>query len=130
MISGEGGFLGPDLSGYGATASADGIRDEIIRPKRIPPLGYQPAVLVPFEGNRLEGVIRNEDNFSVQFQTKDGGFHFFQKSELRGLDRVEAPLMPTNYGEQLNRQELDDLVGYLQSIGSTRKSLGDEKDSQ
>jgi len=42
-----------------------------------------------------------EDNFSVQFQTKDGAFHFFQKSELRSLDRLEASLMPTNDSERL-----------------------------
>jgi cytochrome c oxidase cbb3-type subunit III len=112
-ISGEGGFLGPDLSGYGSTASAEGIRDEIVRLQRTPPQGYRPAALVTPEGERLEGIIRNEDNFSLQFQTKDGDFHFFQKSELRGLDRLKTSLMPTNYGERLSPAELNDLVRYL-----------------
>jgi cytochrome c oxidase cbb3-type subunit III len=112
-ISGEGGFLGPDLSGYGSTASAKEIRDEIIKARRIPPQGYRSAVLVTSNGARLEGVIRNEDNFSVQFQVKDGGFRSFQKSELRSLDRLDTSLMPTNYGERLTRAELDDLVRYL-----------------
>src|ERR1035441_5597076 len=79
-ISGEGGFLGPDLSSYGSTASAKGIHDEIVRSRRTPPQGYRSAVLVTAAGDRIEGLIRNEDNFSVQFQTKDGGFHSFQKS--------------------------------------------------
>jgi len=112
-IAGEGGFLGPDLSGYGASASAKAIRDEIVRSRRAPPQGYRPAVLITSEGDRLEGVIRNEDNFSVQFQTKDGSFHFFQKSGLRNFDRLETSLMPTNYGELLSPAELDDLVNYL-----------------
>ena len=112
-ISGEGGFLGPDLSSYGSTASAKGIRDEIVRLRRTPPQGYRSAVLVTAAGDRIECLIRNEDNFSVQFQTKDGGFHSFQKSELRGLDRLETSLMPTNYGERLSPAELDDLVSYV-----------------
>jgi cytochrome c oxidase cbb3-type subunit III len=112
-ISGEGGFLGPDLSGYGSTASAREIRDEIIKSRRIPPQGYRPAVLITSSGDRLEGVIRNEDNFSVQFQTKDGSFRSFQKSELRNLDRLETSLMPTNYCERLSSAELDDLVSYV-----------------
>jgi len=112
-ISGEGGFLGPDLSGYGSTASAKEIRGEIIKSRRIPPQGYRPAMLVTSNGDRLEGVIRNEDNFSVQFQVKDGSFRSFQKSELRNLDRLETSLMPTNYGERLNSAELDDLVSFL-----------------
>jgi len=114
-ISGEGGFLGPDLSGYGTSAPSKAIREEIVRPQRLPPQGYRPAVLITGAGDRQEGLIRNEDNFSVQFQTKDGAFHFFQKSELRSLDRIEGSLMPTNYGERLGPRELDDLVSYLMS---------------
>ena len=70
-------------------------------------------MLITSNGDRLEGMIRNEDNFSVQFQTKDGSFRSFQKSELRNLDRLETSLMPTNYGERLSPGELDDLVSYL-----------------
>ena len=112
-IAGEGGFLGPDLSNYGSTTSAKEIRDEIIKTPRTPPQGYRPAVLLTSHGDRLEGVIRNEDNFSVQFQTKDGSFRSFQKSESRHLDRLETSLMPTNYGDRLSPSELDDLISYL-----------------
>ena len=124
MISGEGGFLAPDLSAYGSTASAEGIRDEIVRSRRTPSQGYRSAVLVTAGGDRLEGLIRNEDNFSVQFQTKDGRFHSFQKSELRGLDRLETSLMPTNYGERLSSAELDDLVRYLLAAGPDAREAG------
>jgi cytochrome c oxidase cbb3-type subunit 3 len=123
-ISGEGGFLGPDLSGYGSTASAKGISDEIVRLRRTPPQGYRSAVLVTVAGDRIEGLIRNEDNFSVQFQTKDGGFHSFQKSELRRLDRLETSLMPTNYGERLSSAELDDLVSYLLAAAPDAREAG------
>ena len=112
-VSGKGGFLGPDLSVYGATASAGAIRDEIVRARRMPPQGYRLAVLVTSEGDRLEGLIRNEDNFSIQFQNKNGGFHFFQKSELRSIDRIENSLMPTDYRERLSSAELNDLASYL-----------------
>jgi cytochrome c oxidase cbb3-type subunit III len=112
-VSGEGGFLGPDLSVYGATASAGAIRDEIVRARRMPPQGYRLAVLVTSDGDRLEGVIRNEDNFSIQFQNKNGGFHLFQKSELRSIDRIETSLMPTDYRERLSPAELNDLASYL-----------------
>jgi putative heme-binding domain-containing protein len=76
-------------------------------------------VLVTQDGNRLEGVIRNEDNFSVQLQTKDGGFHFFQKSNLRAVEHLERSLMPTDYSERLSASELNDLVSYLMNSGST-----------
>lgn len=119
MISGEGGFLGPDLSAYGSTMSAKAIRDQIVRPVRNVPAGYRSAALTTRDGDRLEGIIRNEDNFSVQLQTKDGGFHFFEKSELRNLEPLSESLMPTNYGERLTPDELNDLVSYLMNGGPT-----------
>lgn len=115
-ISGQGGFLGPDLSAYGSSASVTAIRSEIVRPLRIPPEGYRSAVLTTAEGDRLEGLIRNEDNFSIQLQTRDGSFHFFQKSELRKIEYVDASLMPTNYRERLNNEELNNLVSFLVSV--------------
>jgi cytochrome c oxidase cbb3-type subunit III len=118
-ISGEGGFLGPDLSAYGSTMSAKAVRDEIVKQSRTEPIGYQPAVLTTHDGDRLEGVVRNEDNFSVQLQTRDGSFHFFQKSDLQGVEPLGHSLMPTDYGQRLSPDELNDLVSYLMSAGPT-----------
>ena len=77
-IYGAGGFLGPDLSAYGTTTSAQAILDAILNTNRIVPAGYRLAIVTTRNGNRFEGVIRNEDNFSLQLQTKDGSFHFFR----------------------------------------------------
>jgi len=112
-ILGEGGFLGPDLSAYGSTMSAKTIRDEIVKSDRIEAAGYRSAVLTTRDGDRLEGVIRNEDNFSVQLQTKDGSFHFFQKSDLRTVEPLGHSLMPTDYLQRLTPDELNDLVSYV-----------------
>ena len=126
-ISGEGGFLGPDLSGYASGGSANAIRDEIVRSPRIPAQGFRTAVLTTTSGERLEGVVRNEDNFSVQFQTKDGGFHFFQKADLRNFEHLDSSLMPTNYRERLSNGELDDLVSYLLVISDEKKAITPRK---
>jgi cytochrome c oxidase cbb3-type subunit III len=112
-VSGQGGFLGPDLSAYAASSSAEGIRDEIVRQRRAPQHGYQSAVLTTTNGERLEGLIRNEDNFSIQFQSKDGAFHFFQKADLRNIELHETSLMPSDYGQKLSSTEVNDLVSFL-----------------
>jgi len=132
-VSGEGGFLGPDLSAYGASVSANAVHDEIVRPQRRPAEGYRSAGLTTGTGEHLEGLIRNEDNFSIQFQTRDGSFHLFQKSEIKKLERVDASVMPTNYGERLSAAELNDLVSWLMSVApeasktrTTRKRKEDD----
>jgi cytochrome c oxidase cbb3-type subunit 3 len=121
-ISGRGGFLGPDLTEHGATSSADAIRDEIVRAPRVPPMGYRTAVLTTESGERLEGLVRNEDNFSVQLQTKDGSFHFFKKTDLRSFDRQDGSLMPADYRSRLSDGELTDLASYLMTTPSPNKA--------
>ena len=116
-VSGQGGFLGPDLTAYGAASSAKQIQDAILNSNRIVPPGYRAAVATTRDGNAIEGVVRNEDNFSVQLQTQDGAFHFFQKSDLQKFEYSKQPLMPSNYAQRLNQDELNDLVSFL--MGAT-----------
>lgn len=126
-ISGQGGFLGPDLTEHSATSSADAIRDEIVRAPRVPPIGYRTAVLTTESGKRLEGLVRNEDNFSVQLQAKDGSFHFFKKTDLRSFDRQDGSLMPADYRSRLSDAELNDLASYLMTTPSPNKAAPPRK---
>ena len=120
VMSGKGGFLGPDLSDYGSVLSAKAIRDEIIKPRRSEVAGYRSVVLTHRSGERMEGILRNEDNFSVQLQTRDGGFHFIQKSELQAIEPLGHSLMPVNYQERLSPGELNDLVSFLMNATPSR----------
>jgi cytochrome c oxidase cbb3-type subunit III len=118
-LSGEGGFMGPDLSSYGANSSASGIRNAIVKRDRIPSAGYRSGAVTTTQGERLEGMIRNEDNFSIQLLTKDGAFHFFQKADLEKVEHLDHSLMPSNYGERLSPTELNDLVSFIMKSGSS-----------
>ena len=118
-ISGQGGFLGPDLTEHGAhficgrnsrrnrqsaESAADRLSDgEFSRQKVV---------------SDWRDSIRNEDNFSVQLQTKDGSFHFFKRTDLRSFDRQGGSLMPTNYRSRLSDDELNDLASYLMTTPS------------
>jgi cytochrome c oxidase cbb3-type subunit 3 len=121
-ISGEGGFLGPDLSTYGSSMSAEALLKSILNPARIATSGYKPATVTTRDGTRIEGVVRNEDNFSVQLQTKDGSFLFLQKSDIQNLEYSGKSMMPANYADQLSQSELNDLISFLMSAGSPSKS--------
>jgi putative heme-binding domain-containing protein len=125
-IAGQGGFLGPDLTTYGSTSADIVVRQAIVNSNRVVPSGYKLAVATTRDGARIEGIVRNEDNFSVQLQTQDGAFHFLQKADLQSLEYRNQSLMPTNYGERLSRAELDDLVSYLMNASPS----GDKADSK
>lgn len=129
VVSGEGGFLGPDLTGFGSEKSADEIQKALLNPARTIPAGYRPATLTMRDGMRIEGLIRNEDNFSVQLQSQDGSFHFLQKANLQKFEYLDQSLMPSDYDKRLTSAELKDLISYLMSVSATGQAEQNSKPS-
>lgn len=109
MMDGNGGFLGADLSGYGKTHTAAEIRAAILNPGKT----ARATTVITHDGANFTGILRNEDNFSLQLQTPDGAFHFFEKSSVKQIERNGAPLMPEDYGRSLSKRDIDNLVTYL-----------------
>jgi cytochrome c oxidase cbb3-type subunit 3 len=118
MTRGRGGFIGPDLSSYGQTHSADVIKSAILDSDTRDHVQF-PVVVNTASGERYEGIVRNEDNFSIQLQSSDGAFHFLSKADVKTVERSQTPLMPSNYGSKLNTEQLNDVVSYLLSIAQS-----------
>lgn len=122
MMHGSGGFLGRDLSAYGAALSPGEIRSTIVRGGDTASKANKTAVITVRDSGKLTGIIRNEDNFSIQLQSLDGSFHFLSRSDVAQVEFLPAPIMPTDYGATLSSAELDDLVNYLASAAKAAKS--------
>jgi cytochrome c oxidase cbb3-type subunit III len=116
-LSGRGGFIASDLSAFGQGRSAQELREAIIKPSGNPRANAVVAVAT-HNGEMFKGVVRNEDNFSLQLQTLDGSFHLLMKPEIKTLVRQPVPLMPTDYGSRLSAQDLDDLIGFLMTAAN------------
>jgi cytochrome c oxidase cbb3-type subunit III len=118
-VAGSGGFIGQDLSTFGAARSIERIRDAIVNPEN----GGRRVTLVSRHGQSYSGVLRNEDNFSVQIQAMDGAFHLFDKSTIQRFTREPGLVMPADYGSTLSASELDDLISFLVTAGRQAKAL-------
>jgi putative heme-binding domain-containing protein len=75
--------------------------------------GNKTAVITMRDAQKLAGIIRSEDNFSVQLQSFDGSFHLLNKSGVNKLEFLPDPIMPKDYGKTLSSAEIDNLVSYL-----------------
>jgi cytochrome c oxidase cbb3-type subunit III len=117
MANGEGGFIGPELSSYARNRPVEDVRSAITDPDNNLDPRQRPITVTLSDGKKQTGMIRNEDNFSLQIQAFDGSFHFFTKSELRNVEFQARSLMPSDYESRLSAQELDDIISYLISIG-------------
>ena len=111
MVNGKGGFIGSDLSFYGADAKADQIRAIILNPDKNLPADKKATTVVTLTGQKITGILKFKDNFSLSIQTPDGAFHYLPNSELAQVDFGSRSLMPA--GSTLSGKEVDDLVSYL-----------------
>lgn len=121
MVNGEGGFLGRDLSTYGAALSPDDIRANIAHPPSGNDKANKLAEVALRDGRKFSGVVRNEDNFSIQLQSLDGTFHLVNRSEVADEKLVPDPIMPANYGSTLTPTQMNDLVSFLVSVARTEE---------
>jgi cytochrome c oxidase cbb3-type subunit III len=109
-VAGRGQFTAGDLAGFARDHPADEIRDAILKPAGAPP---ETATAVARDGRKFSGMIRNEDNASLQLQDGDGRFYLLMKSSLVSVQRKIGDPMPVDYGQRLSSTELDDLVSYI-----------------
>ena len=78
--------------------------------------GYQPVTIVTRDGQRIRGVKKNEDAFSVQIMDTHERLQGYVKSDLKEMIDEETSLMPDFASDRLPDAALDDLVAYLQRL--------------
>jgi cytochrome c oxidase cbb3-type subunit 3 len=121
-VNGAGGFLGPDLSIYGAVTPFVEMREQIAQHDRLP--RAKVVTLTTRDGRRLIGMVRNEDNFSLQLQTLDGNFHFLQRSEMVKPGIEPAQNQAGTPGTNLKSDEVEALVSYLVEVAKKADAGG------
>ena len=122
MIDGQGGRLGPDLTGIGDKRSVDDLIESIRNPSstfrtrwvlEIPYGGYDPVRLTRADGTKITGVVKNEDTFTMQVMDRAENIHSFQKGDLEEIQRLPRSLMPPYPQRMISVQELEDLLTFL-----------------
>jgi len=126
MVNGRGGLLGPDLSRVGAARSVEYLVDSIRQPdKELSdgmldpnnhyglPLVYDTVTVVLKNGDRVVGVAKNEDTFSVQVLDVKQELRLFQKRDVKEVTHERKSLMPPYTEKMIGNEELKDLMAFL-----------------
>lgn len=129
MIDGRGGALGPELTRVGASRSVAYLVESIRDPDRQlsagaddpndhygtpPPLDT--VTVVTRSGERVTGIAKNEDPFSVQLLDSAQRLRFFEKPDIVEVIHEHRSLMPAYKADALTDNELQDLIAYLGSL--------------
>jgi len=122
MVNARGGQLGPDLSRIGSARPRAGLQAKLrgtspfIRP------GYEPVTLVTKSGERIRGVRKNEDEFSIQIMDTRERLQGYLKSNLTEITLDKQSVMPVYPADRLSDRDLDDLVRYLTTLRGTAEA--------
>lgn len=115
-VHGEGGTLGPDLSNIAAVRSREALTGSIRDPSETMEAGFRTVTLVAANGDRIEGVVKGEDAFSIQVVDTDARLQGYIKANLRRFVHEDESLMPRFGRLRLSERELDDLLAFLGTL--------------
>ena len=115
-VNGEGGHLGPDLTRIAAIRTREMLIRSIRDPSASVAAGYRTGALVTQDGQRIRGVSKSEDSFSIQIVDTDERLQGYLKADLQGIVREERSLMRQFGPDRLSDEALDDLLRYLGTL--------------
>lgn len=115
-VGGKGAQVGPDLSKIAAIRQPRDLLESILYPSASFARGYEAYNVLTEDGRVVSGVITRETAHDVVLRTSD-------LSEIRisrvGIDEMQpsrTSIMPQGLDARLTRDELRDLLAYLQSL--------------
>ena len=135
-ISGRGSAAGPDLGNIAAERESTAIVDALTKAAHrvygdggvhlpvLPTMDYESIHVVTKSGQTLDGAMRNQDAWSVQFITPDGKLHSLDRSDLRSIAIKPVGVMPTDYDKRLSPDEFKDLLAFLTRQGIKPAAAG------
>jgi putative heme-binding domain-containing protein len=129
MIRGEGGAIGPDLSSIGAQVSLTHLREELTHELPIPP-GYTPVHVVGPRGEVVDGIARNDDDFSIQILDEKNKLHLYDRSTLKALTYARHSLMPHDFDKVLTPEEFQDLLAMLSKQTRVKVHIAVERENE
>jgi putative heme-binding domain-containing protein len=115
-VAGRGGRLGPDLTRIGAARSRAALIREIRTPSEWITPAFETVTVVTKDGQRIRGVKKNEDVFSIQVMDTRERIQGYMKSNLQDILYDKTSLMPVFDPGRLSDGDLNDVVGYLSSL--------------
>ena len=116
MVNARGGQLGPDLSRIGSARPRAGLQGKLRGTNTFIRPGYEPVSLVTKNGERIRGVRKNEDEFSIQIMDMRERLQGYLKENLAEFRVEKQSVMPVYGPDRMNDRDLNDLLQYLAGL--------------
>jgi putative heme-binding domain-containing protein len=109
---GEGGKVGPDLTGM-AVHPKDHLLIDILDPSRSVEGNYRLYTVATREGRVLNGLLASETKTAVEVLDAEGKRHVILREDLEQLIASPKSLMPDGFEKQMSVNDLANLLEFL-----------------
>lgn len=125
-FNGEGGSIGPDLTGSGNRYTMRDLMENIVEPSKVISDQYDSQEIVKKDGTTILGRVVVEENGKVfvmanPFSPNDQ--MAINESEIARIETRKVSMMPPGLINALNQDELLDLLAYLVSGGNDQDKV-------
>lgn len=115
-IGNEGGRVGPDLSTIGQRRNQRDLLEAVIFPSSSLARGYESHALLLTDGRALTGLITRETTDSIVLRGSDQNEIRIRRDQVEEMKPSPLSIMPAGLENALSKQQLADLIAYLQTL--------------
>ena len=123
-FAGEGGSVGPDLTGVGRRLSSHELLESILLPSKIIAEGYATTEIETKSGGVINGRVEREDDRAVLIRPLAASEEVvtIRKADIRRRTLSTISNMPTGIVNTLSEAQILDLLAYLIADGDSEHS--------
>jgi quinoprotein glucose dehydrogenase len=114
-VRGEGGEVGPELTGIGKRQPRTYLLESIVEPNKAIAQGFESVVIATDDGQVVTGVLKGEDEQKIKVMTAEAKLVEVPKSRVEERKRGDSA-MPADLHKKLSNAEVRDLVEFLANL--------------
>jgi quinoprotein glucose dehydrogenase len=111
-VGGEGGEVGPELTGLAAKKGLEYLLQSIVYPNASIAQGFETVLVNLKNGTAYAGVIKSETADVLELNSPEDGLVKVKKADIESREKGLSG-MPDGFGDLLTKQELRNLIEYL-----------------
>jgi len=115
-IDGSEGLFGPDLLGIGDLLSKEQILESITDPNKNIKTGFDHIQIKKKDGNLVSGRMFTSNSEEITVIIAGNEKVKIKKEDIESSEMIATSLMPLGLLTGLNETDINDLLGYMQSL--------------
>ena len=120
-VYGEGGEVGPDLTGVGLKYAKEHFIESVLYPSAKILDGYKQTMVLTKSGVVVTGRFLGDSGEEITLMDAEGKRHALKKSDIDQQKESDLSLMPEGLNTGLSLQDFADIISFLESLKEAPK---------